>query len=70
MLANRGPDPLAGRLDLAVQAAHVGQQLVGDAFALDLHGGDRVDPAQQGGGPSSGELAGRPAGLQVGQQQV
>jgi hypothetical protein len=70
MLADRGPDPLAGRRDLAVEAAHVGQQLVGDPLALGVDGGDRVGLAQQGGGPGGRELTGGTAGLQVGQQHV
>ena len=70
MLADRGADPLAGRLDLPVQAAHLGQQLVGDPLALDINGGDGADLAQQGGGPGGRQLPGGAAGLQVGQQHV
>jgi hypothetical protein len=70
VLTDRLADGLAGRLDLPVQATPIGQQLVSDALALDIDGGDGTDLAQQGGGSGGRELAGCPAGLQVGQQHM
>ena len=70
VLANRGADSLTGRLDLPVEAAHVGQQLTSDPLALDVDGGDRMDPTRQGGSPAGRELPVGAAGLQVGQQHV
>jgi hypothetical protein len=65
VVADRGADGLASRLDLAVQATHVGQQFPGDALALEVDAGDRVDPVQQVGGPGGRQLAVGAAGLQV-----
>jgi hypothetical protein len=70
VLTDRLADGLAGRLDLAVEAAHVGQQFTGDPLALGVDGGDRVGLPQQRGGPAGREFAGRPAGLQVRKQYV
>jgi hypothetical protein len=70
VLADRSADGLAGGLDLAVQAAHVGQQLVGDPLALGVDGRDRVGLAEQGSGSGGRELPGGAAGLQVSQQHM
>jgi hypothetical protein len=70
VLADRGADGLAGRLDLPVEAAHVGQQLAGDPLALAVDRCDRVDLAQQGGGSGGGELWLGAARVQVGQQHM
>jgi hypothetical protein len=43
---------------------------VGDPLAGKVDRRDRPGPAQQGGGPSSGELAGGAAGVQLSQQHV
>src|SRR5512132_3732572 len=70
MLTDRGADGLAGRLDLPVQATHIGQQLPSDPLTLDINGSDRVDPAQQSGGPSRSELPLGAARVQVGPQHM